>query len=291
MSGSRQYVLALTVLSACGLRSDPDFEPQCQDDDAETDGDDSPASCMNPVTIPVVQSSTVQGVLGGCSNALGYCGGSGGEDVYEFVPPVAGDVTVTFRPDLTEVDPVLRVVQGEPCGEAPISATEVCADIVNEFPGRSFFADPVDGPVYIIVDSERGESGAYGFEFGWGAVDYPTTCEEHLEEQAIVLGLGGNFQWNDSLEEGQGLIDGSCGGQGTETLFRLTINSPGTLTATVASDSFEPVVTVRPKCFAYSELMCGLGQTQGGIGVGEWILAVDTNDVNGGPYSLTVTLD
>jgi hypothetical protein len=299
-------LLLLLAVSACGLRTDPDSTLVCVDDDdsmATGTGGFEPriGSCLDPFDLPLMPLN-VQGQIGGCSDIDGWCGGSGPEDVYRLITTVNPiDVTVDFRPDQTTIDPVMRVVRspiGEACAEAAIIDQGICAPIVNELSKRHFLIE-VGFEYYLIVDSGHGEAGEYGFDITYGVGPLvENECFAEIEEQQINLGLGGQFVWEASLDDGQGILDGFCGGPGAEAIFAVNTTSAGTLVASVLGDSgLEPMLSVRPACAAGSELNCDSSTAQldhsanlayAVPGATTVYLVVDQLGVEGGSYTLNV---
>ena len=114
---------AFLVGAACGLRTDPGSGgtgvggAACLE--TETDGAAPAGSCMNPFPVAYQHGERITGTIDGCSEGESWCGGSGGEDYYKYVPH-RGDVKITFNPVAGGVEPVLRVIRvpagGSPCG-------------------------------------------------------------------------------------------------------------------------------------------------------------------------------
>ena len=299
------------LLLGCGLRSDTDFVPVCVDSSGmagggsgtdgtgDTDGTDTNdgtprlGSCQNPIDIPSGQSIVVRGSLGGCSGTEGWCGGSGGEDVYR-INGVHSDVFIDFRPQETDFNPVLRVVRGDPCGDGPVEESEVCAPIVNSIPGRGFYDQGgVNDLYYIIVDTELGETGKYAFDLRFGEDASQDDCLAALDEQAIEIGPGGNFQWEASLEAEQGRLDSECTSPGSEHIFPLVITGAGTLSASVSviegdPETFMPIVSIRTSCATPTELSCGESAVANFGGTTNRLLVVDQRGVGSGRYLLNV---
>jgi hypothetical protein len=291
-------LLGFTVvcLSGCGLRSDPDYSPVCVEKKVagETDGGEAEpryGSCEDPIDLPSGQTIVVRGSLGGCSGTEGWCGGSGAEDVYR-IGTVPGDVFIEFLPKETNFNPVLRVVRGDDaCAFGGVAESEVCADIKNSIPGRGFFDQGAPGETYyIIVDTELGESGEYAFEVRFGPDAFAGDCVDAVDEQAIELAAGGNFAWEASLSDEQGRIDSFCGAAGSESIFPLLLNGPGTLSASVIAieGDIEPIVSVRLGCATTSELACGDTAVFPFGGTTSAYLVVDQASVAKGRYRLTV---
>lgn len=314
---SRPRSLALSAtcllsfgLAACGLRTDPDYSPICVDEElagggtAETGGtgdtggtggmpmDPRPGSCQDPVDLPAGETIIVRGKLGGCSGVEGWCGGTGGEDVYR-IGSVNHDVFVRFLPQETNFNPVLRVVRGEdPCAEGTLETSEVCADITNSVPGRGFYDEGAIGQTYyIIVDTELGESGEYAFELSFGEEAFGNDCEDSVDEQLIELMPGGEFVWEAGLEAEQGRIDSLCGAPGDEDLFEVVLTGAGTLSATVEAieGDIMPIVSIREDCGTTTELNCGPTAAASFGGSTNTYLAVDQLGAAKGRYRLTVS--
>ncbi len=298
---------SLLSISACGLRTDPDFQPVCKDetiagddetagtDDATDDGSSEPrvGSCEDPIDLPIGQTVIVRGSLGGCSGTEGWCGGTGGEDVYR-LPTDSQDVFVTFIPQETNFDPVLRVVRGDPCEEGTVELSEVCADIVNSVPGRGWFDQVQPGDEYfLIVDTELGNKGNYAFEVRFGEEAFGDDCLDALEEQPIELGVDGNFVWEAELEAKQGRLDSGCATPGDEDIFELILTGGGTLEATVevleGGEDFVPVVSIRSGCATTDEMSCGAQAVASFGGSTTAYLVVDQQGAGRGRYRLTVT--
>lgn len=301
------------MLAGCGLRTDPDFQPICKDESVAADSDETAGtddatddatddgviatprlgSCEDPIDMPVGETLVVRGHLGGCSGTEGWCGGSGGEDVYR-VPSTTQDVFIDFLPQETNFNPVLRVVRGDPCAEATITESEVCADITNSVPGRGFF-DQGGGPeeYFVIVDTELGESGEYAFQVRFGDDAFGGDCFDAAEEQAIELSAGGNFVWEANLEDEQGRLDSGCVAPGDDDVFELVLTGGGTLNATVevleGGEDFQPIASIRTDCGTGTELSCGAMATASFAGSSSALLVVDQLGAARGRYRLTVT--
>lgn len=306
------------MLAACGLRTDPEFQPICKDEGAVGDevGDESGSetagtddatddgnagvpragSCENPIDVPLDDEGKdiiVQGHLGGCSGVEGWCGGSGGEDVYR-IAATTQDIFIEFLPQETNFNPVLRVVRSEePCDEQTIEQTEVCADITNSVPGRGFYDQGGEGEQYfIIVDTELGESGNYAFQIRFGEDAFGGDCEDAFEEQLVELAAGGNFQWEANLDDSQGRLDSGCLAPGDDDVFQLVLTGSGTLQASVevieGDETFQPIVSLRSDCSTTSEFSCGPTASTNFGGSTNAILVVDQLGAAKGRYRLNV---
>lgn len=304
MPGSSSLLLALLVLAAsvgCGLRSDP-FAPDVANDDSDggsSDGSDEsggdpnrPGTCNDPLALPFAPM-TLRGELSGPSFSEGWCGSDGGpEDAYLLVPDYDVDVILTLKVDETEFTPTLRVVED---GCAPGSGvTQVCT--------RSFAEQPYHflaraGHTYsVFIDSADGGEGSYAFEvgFGWPPLEQ---CSPHPE---IIQQLPGSaFIWNNDFTEGQGRVDGYCGGPGRENMFPLVATYAGNVYAHLeTTGDFAPVLSMRTDCAALSELACA-ADGPGGVAdlvyyiaePGQYYLVVDQGQIGQGGYSLRVDFD
>src|SRR5690606_36775519 len=80
------------------------------------------------------------------------------------------------------------------------------------------------------------------------------------EEEVIRLGRGGVYSWEATLPEGQGWIDGKCGGPGTEDKFIVRLIEGGTLNVTVEAldGDWTPIVNIArgPGCAGESGIRC-----------------------------------
>lgn len=303
MPGSSSLLLALLVLApavGCGLRSDP-FAPEIANDESDDGNDESdesggdpfrPGTCNDPLALPFAPM-TLRGELSGPSFAEGWCGSDGGpEDVYVLVPDYDVDVILSLRTDETQFTPTLRVVED---GCAPGSGvTQVCT--------RSFAEQPYHflaraGHTYsVFIDSSDGGEGSYAFEvgFGWPSLDQ---CAPHPE---VIQQLPGSaFLWNNDFTEGQGRVDGYCGGPGRENMFPLVASYAGNVSVHVeTTGDFAPVLSLRTDCAALSELACSAGSA-GGVadlfyflpGAGQYYLAIDQAQIGAGGYSLRVDFE
>jgi hypothetical protein len=315
---SRLVLAALGVVSCllgCGLRTDPDYTPVCVDgnvvaDDGETagtgetgetgTGEDTggtplvprSGSCEDPIDLPAGQTVIVRGSLGGCSGVEGWCGGSGAEDVYR-IGSLPGDVFVEFLPQETNFNPVLRVVRAEdPCLEATILESEICAPIVNSIPGRGFFDQGGADTYYIIVDTELGESGDYAFELRFGNEAFEDECVDAAADQPIIeLMAGGNFVWEANLDDTQGRVDSGCGAPGDDDVFELVTTGAGYLSATVEvlEGDIMPIASIRGDCRTTSEQSCGPTASLSLSNSDNAYLVVDQLGAAKGRYRLTVT--
>lgn len=292
--------ISIACLAGCGLRSDPDYSPVCVDDSmvasdetAGTGGMIEPrsGSCEDPIDLPAGQRIVVRGSLGGCSGIEGWCGGTGAEDVYR-IGSITGDVFVDFLPQETNFNPVLRVIRAEdPCLDAPIEDTEVCAPIKNSVPGRGFYDQGAPGSTYyIIVDTELGESGEYAFEVRFGPQSFADDCLDAVEEQTIEIAKGGNFVWEASLEDEQGRVDSGCVAPGDDHIFPLVLTGAGTLQASVEvlTGDIEPIVSIRTGCGTLTELACGDFTLTPFGGSANAYLVVDQKGAAKGRYRLMV---
>lgn len=288
-------------LTGCGLRTDPEYVAVCvdgntaADDTGGTDTGGMPVeprmgSCEMPIDLPTGQDIIVRGSIGGCSGSEGWCGGGGAEDVYR-IGSVVGDVFITFRPQETNFNPVLRVIRSDdPCLEATVEQSEVCADIVNSVPGRGFWDEGGAATYFIIVDTELGESGDYAFEVKFGPTSFGTDCEDAVDEQTIELMTGGSFVWEASLEAKQGRVDSGCSAPGDEDIFNLLLTGGGTVTATVEvlEGEIEPIVSIRSGCQTTSEYDCGATASASFPSSANAYLVVDQLGAAKGRYRLTV---
>jgi hypothetical protein len=312
---SRLVLAALGVVSCllgCGLRTDPDYTPICVDDNVAADDDETAGtedvgtedddtggvplvprsgSCEDPIDLPAGQTVIVRGSLGGCSGVEGWCGGSGAEDVYR-IGSLPGDVFVEFLPQETNFNPVLRVVRAEdPCLEATILESEICAPIVNSIPGRGFFDEGGAQTYYIIVDTELGESGDYAFELRFGNDAFEDECIDAAADQPIIeLMAGGNFVWEANLDDTQGRVDSGCGAPGDDDVFELVLTGGGNLSATVEvlEGDIQPIASIRGDCRTTSEQSCGPTASLALSNSDNAYLVVDQLGAAKGRYRLTV---
>lgn len=297
---------------ACGYRTDPQNAGQvCVDgngDGGETGdtgggGEDMPGSCSAPIDFPPLATGVplrVKGGISGCSTGdESWCGANGGEDYYRLPEPAAPtDVTVQFIPDETNFAPVFRVVRTadvDPCEVYDNISTEVCTNIDVDADRYSWLAEP--GYEYlVVVDSRFGTVGEYGFDIILGSAAVDDACLDDPTTEPIVLGAGGEFIWNDSIEEGQGTIDGACGGLGKEKVFPISTTSGGTLRVTVVPTDADAnvAVSLRDGCAATSELICSSGGNElvfDLAGPFESNLAVDFINPEGGNFQLIARLE
>jgi hypothetical protein len=303
----------VSCLLGCGLRTDPDYNPVCVDDNGVADdGDDGTGdtgdtgntddgetgaplvprsgSCEDPIDLPAGQTIIVRGSLGGCSSIEGWCGGTGAEDVYR-IGSIPGDVFVEFLPQETNFNPVLRVVRAEdPCLEASILESEVCAPIVNSVPGRGFFDQGDAATYYIIVDTELGESGDYAFEVRFGGDAFQDDCTDAVEATPIELMSGGNFVWEADFEADQGRLDSGCGAPGDDDIFNVILTGGGNLQASVEvlEGDIQPIVSLRNDCATTTETTCGPTASVNVGSSANFYLVVDQLGAAEGRYRLTV---
>lgn len=297
---SLALVLALSA-TACGLRSDPfapDLSQESEGNDDDDDDDDEsgdpnrPGTCSDPLSLPF-SPMTLRGELDGPSFSEGWCGSDGGpEDIYTLVPDYDVDVILRLDPAETEFTPTLRVVED---GCDPGSGiTQICT--------RNFIDTPFHflaraGHTYsVIIDGPEDSEGRYAFsvDFGWPSLDQ---CAPHPETIQQVPGSA--FLWNNDFTEGQGRVDGYCGGPGRENMFPLVATYPGTMYALVeTSGNFAPVLSLRTECAALSELSCssdgagGVAQLQYFIPeAGQYYLVVDQGEIGSGGYQLRVDFE
>jgi hypothetical protein len=303
-SASSLLLLVLPGLLAsagCGLRSDP-FAPAVaseesggeESEEGEESGGDPfrPGTCNDPLAMPF-SPMTLRGELSGPSFSEGWCGSDGGpEDVYTLVPDYDVDVILALVNAETEFTPTLRVVED---GCTPgTGITQVCTRSFDEQPYH-FLARA--GHTYsIFIDTADGGAGKYAFEvgFGWPSLDL---CDPHPE--VIQQIPGSAFIWNNDFSEGQGRVDGYCGGPGRENMFPLLATYSGNVYAHVeTSGAFAPVISLRTDCAALSELACS-ADVPGGIAdlaytivePGQYYLVVDQAQIGAGGYSLRVDFD
>ena len=267
LSYSPALVLGVALCAACGLRTDPASGGLiCVEGDQGETGEPEVGSCENPIPMEVVDGQIARGTISGCSESDGFCDANGGEQVFKMVWPGANDVTLNFIPAETDINPVMRVVEvpsGEeaPCGEGVEMQEElVCGAIVTDIPGRSFYTRG-GYDYYVIVDSRSGEAGDYAFQVKTGWQETGSACIDNAEPEAIVLGVGGVYNWTSQLQEGAGRIGGggACNAPGDEDVFLLQILDSGTLHVAVQSTSGgpAPVAAVRTGgCGGANQIAC-----------------------------------
>jgi hypothetical protein len=291
----------LLVSLGCGLRSDPFAPHRASEDGGSEQGDESddssgdpfrPGTCNDPFTMPFAPT-TLRGQLSGPSFSEGWCGSDGGpEDVYTLVPDYDVDVILSLVASETEFTPTLRVVED---GCAPGSGvTPICTRSFDDQPYH-FLARA--GHTYsVFIDSADGGEGKYAFEvgFGWPSL---ALCSPHPE---VIHQLPGSaFIWNNDFTEGQGRVDGYCGGPGRENMFPLVASYAGNMYArVVTTGAFAPVLSLRTDCAALSELACS-ADGPGGVAElvftivepGQYYLVVDQAQIGAGGYQLRVDFD
>ncbi len=289
--------LSLVAAIGCGLRSDPFAPDYVLDGETSAGSDESggdpnrPGTCNDPLSLPFAPM-TLRGELSGPSFAEGWCGSDGGpEDIYTLVPDYDVDVILTLDRE-TEFRPTLRVIED---GCAPDTGfTQICTRSFDEQPYH-FLARA--GHTYsVVIDSPTGSGGRYAFkvDFGWPPLDQ---CSPHPE--VITQVPGSAFIWNNDFTEGQGRVDGYCGGPGRENMFPLVANYPGNVYVQVStSGGFAPVVSLRTDCAALSELACA-ADGPGGVAelgyflpnAGQFYLVVDQGQIGSGGYQLRVDFE
>ena len=291
-------VLVALSASACGLRSDP-FAPDYVLDD-DTVGDDSndpgdpnrPGTCNDPLPMSF-SPMTYSGELSGPSFSEGWCGTDGGpEDIYVLTPEYDVDVMLSVIDSGTDFPPTLRVVENG-C-EPNTGFTQICA---RDFASQDYHFLARAGSVYsIIIDSPADSEGGYEISVDLGT---PSLDQCSVHPETIQQIPGSAFLWNNDFSQGQGQVDGYCGGPGRENMFRLQATYPGNMFATVeTTDGFAPVISLRTGCAALSEQACdsaGAGQiAQLGYFIaqpGEYFLVVDQAQIGSGGYSLRVDFE
>lgn len=296
------WAAALVAIAAagCGLRSDGLLPDEAGDDLLSTQtgsGDsgitdpDRPGSCNDRLPL-VFGDTTVSGELpahGSLSEA--WCGSDGGpEDAYVLVADFNTDVTLTL--DRADFNAVLRVTEGG-CGTGE-GTTLVCDREIDDRPFH-FLAE--GGKEYTVtIDSAEGDAGSYQFStvYGWPPLE---ACPVHPE--TIDQVNGATFIWENTFSQGQGQVDGLCGGPGRENMFRLNAVQAGNMYVQVeGTNGFVPVASVRTSCAAVSELACSRDGDTGIPGVaelsffiegpGEYFIVVDQGEIGAGDYKLRV---
>ncbi len=290
----------LLAVSACGLRSDPfAISDALADDGGDGDaltgdaGDPTRAgTCFNPLDMPFAPM-TLRGDLSGPSFSQGWCGSDGGpEDVYTLVPDYDVDVLLSMPPTNPSFSPTLRVIEGG-C-ESGEGTTKICTQSIAQDPFH-FLAEA--GKVYsVIIDSRDDEEGGYelNVDFGWPPIDQCPVHPELIRQQP-----GSTFLWNNEFSQGQGRVDGYCGGPGRENMFPLQADYPGNMIVTVeSSGGFAPVISMRTDCAALSELACA-SDGVGGVAQlvyfiaqpGLYYLSIDQGEIGSGGYALSVEFE
>jgi hypothetical protein len=291
------FVPCVAWAAGCGLRSDPFAPNQDTEGDTDTDDDDDAGdpnragTCNAPLSMPFAPM-TLRGELSGPSFAEGWCGADGGpEDVYTLVPQYDVDVILTLVGRETEFTPTLRVVE-DGCFDGQ-GVTQICT---RNFDDQPYHFLARQGHTYsVFIDSATGRAGKYAFEvaFGWPPLDL---CAPHPE--AIQQQRGAAFIWNNDFSEGQGRVDGYCGGPGRENMFPLVATYGGYMYAFVeTSGAFAPVLSLRTNCAALSELACA-ADSVGGVAElfyylepGQYYLVVDQGQIGAGGYQLRVDFE
>jgi hypothetical protein len=292
-------VLVLVASAACGLRSDP-FAPDAVldgGDESTTQADDGgdpnrPGTCNDPLDMPFAPM-TLRGELSGPSFAEGWCGSDGGpEDVYVLVPDYDIDVLLTLVAGETEFTPTLRVVE-----DGCVDGTGVTAVCTRSFADQPYHFLARGGHTYsIFIDSADGGEGRYAFEVALVGELAPDLCAPHPE---VIQQLPGSaFIWNNDFTEGQGRVDGYCGGPGRENMFPLAAGYAGNMYAYVeTSGEFAPVLSLRTNCAALSELTCsangpgGVTELSYFLQPGQYYLVVDQGQIGAGGYQLRVDFE
>ncbi|MEM6992894.1 MAG: hypothetical protein AAF721_20430 [Myxococcota bacterium] len=286
------------VALGCGLRSDPlipvELIPSGSSDDGDAVDPNRLGSCNDRIPLPN-ENANVQGELArGGSLSEGWCGRDGGpEDAYVLVATTTTDVTITFDPG-TEFDPVLRVEEAG-CGG---SGTQlVCDRGIGDEPFH--FLIEAGKEYTITVDSREGQSGAYAFALNYGAPPLDA-CPIHPE--LINQVSGATFIWSNTFSQGQGRVDGFCGGPGRENMFALNAEYPGFMYISVTgTNGYSPAVSYRTGCAATSELSCAREGDTGIPGVaeleafidapGQYFIVVDQTAIDGGDYALRIEFE
>ncbi len=276
---------ALTALWGCGLRTDPDSSAPVCIEGEDTDGEPRTGSCEAPIDVPAGEI-IVQGQLGGCDGANGWCGRDGGpEDVYRIATPNPIDMHVRFNPAETDFIPTLRILGGaagtvDPC-TFEVSQSDVCTPDASLRERWSWLAQP--GETYIIVDGAGG-GGKYEFEITYGVGAFGE-CEAEeiiaMEYDVAVTRVG-------TFEAVQGTYDGACQTPGDDRLFTVQLPGPGTLTATAETASGDGIASIRTGCAGNTEQSCGVVAQQFFDSAGTANVVVDSTGVDGGNYSLVL---
>ncbi len=237
------------------------------------------------------EPQTVRGRLLGGGSAEAWCGedgsDSGREDTYLLTPPYSTDVILTMR-EGTDFPALLRVTANA-CVAEDGTLPKTC--VIPEIDDSRHFWAEAGQEYYISIDSEAGVDGRYEFDiaFGWPPLE---TCDVH--SMPINQQPGGLFLWENTLDRGQGRVDGACGGPGHEDMFLVNVQEPSLMTAIVSANSdIQPVISVRSSCAAASELTCTSGENPGTVeyffpAPGEYYLVVDQEGIEGGDYVLEV---
>lgn len=275
----------LTALWGCGLRTDPDSSAPICIEGEDTDGEPRTGSCEMPIDVPT-QEIVVQGQLGGCDGASGWCGrDSGPEDVYRIMTPNAVDMHVRFNPAETEFIPTLRVLGGatgtvDPC-TFDISQSDVCTPDASLRERWSWKAQ--EGETFIIVDGV-GAGGKYEFEISYGVSNFGD-CEA---EEVIAMDYDVAVTRVGTLEPVQGRYDSLCQTPGDDRLYTVQLPGPGTLTATVETADGAGIVSIRNGCAANTELTCGASASEFFDSAGTVNVVLDSTGVDGGNFSLVL---
>nr|MCH9687557.1 hypothetical protein [Deltaproteobacteria bacterium] len=202
------------------------------------------------------------------------------------------DVLLSLDPVATDFTPTLRVIESG-C-DTNTGITRICTQSILQEPFH-FLAEA--GKVYtVIIDSRDGDEGTYALKVDLGE---PPVTQCPLHPEVIEQMSGSTFLWNNEFSQGQGRVDGYCGGPGRENMFRLVASNPGTMIATVQSTGgFAPVLSMRTGCAALSELACS-SEPAGAAAVleyfipqpGQYYLVVDQGEIGAGGYSLQVQFE
>lgn len=278
----------LTALWGCGLRTDPDSSAPVCIEDADTGGEARAGSCEAPIDVPA-QDIVVQGQLGGCDGANGWCGrDSGPEDVYRILTPNPIDMHVRFNPAETEFIPTLRVLGGDGATVDPcifdVAQSDVCTPDASLRERWSWLSQP--GETFIIVDGVGG-GGKYEFEISYGVGAFGE-CEA---EEVIAMDYNVAVTRVGTFDAVQGRYDGACQTPGDDRLYTLQLPGPGTLTAVAEDASGTGVASIRGGCAGNTEVTCGAVAQQSYSGPTTVNVVVDSTSVDGGNYSLVLTYE
>ncbi|UCC73617.1 MAG: hypothetical protein JSV86_03375 [Gemmatimonadota bacterium] len=267
--------------------------------------------------------------------ALGYATGTGGGLSYETIPfdcvvgvSCTGLVSRAWHLDhkytLNYPDPdiprkfqeITHVIEGVDIAAGKVSGINKGDVLINEYHVMLFVYETTDG-IPLIIDSST-----EGVRFrpvpwsvlaadGYAAIRYNNIVEDNdppgtasnpivLEPGQLEMSVEGNTRDVVSLEFHRYSVEPAIGQPGPEVIYQITVNSRGTLTASITEFKTEGIdndVHLLSSLERDSQGMALGGVARGDNSIetflesGTWYLVVDSSDNSPGGYTLTLAFE
>jgi hypothetical protein len=202
-------------------------------------GDTSSANNSNVMT-------TADGGTAGSPSCTSTGRTTGLDVIYTYTLAAAQDVTLTATPSTgSTLQPIIYVRKPAAC-ESVLLSDEVACDLqVSVVPSVVRIFNQPAGTYFVWLDSAQGSSGAFTLTVQTGAPTLPPTNDTCSAPIDIVFPTdGGSATFTATNGGGINNYHGTCanGSQGKDSVWKLTLAAPKSVTITAYSDGGDPVI-------------------------------------------------